>query len=209
MSNKELVDSLVRTGRLKTPAVIRAFYEVDRRDFMRQDNYSDIENYGDYPLPIGLGQTISQPSTVAFMLELLQPKEGDKILDLGSGSGWTTGLLADIVGEKGFVYGVEIIPELVEFGKENLQKYFFTNAEILPARNSIIGLQAEAPFDKILVSAAGNRAPSELIAQLRVGGRMVLPVKNAILKIDKIDGQKTKEEKFEGFVFVPLRTIKA
>ena len=106
-SKEELVAHLERnTGVLKTPVLKAAFKVVDRKDFVAGD-YA-IEAYEDYPLPIGYGQTISQPTTVAFMCELLGPKRGDKILDLGSGSGWTTALLAHVVGPEGSVVGVEI-----------------------------------------------------------------------------------------------------
>jgi len=119
-NNKELIKHLIARNVLKTKAIIDAFQAVDRIDFVPL-KYLD-EAYGDYPLPIGYGQTISQPFTVAFMLELLQPQKGDKILDVGSGSGWTTALLAHIVQEEGSVRGIELIPELVAFGKKNLNK---------------------------------------------------------------------------------------
>ena len=131
MNNSNLVEKLKVDGFLKMPAIISAFQKIDRADFVLPQ-YSN-EAYEDYPLPIGHGQTISQPATVAFMLELLQPKIGEKILDIGAGSGWATALLAEIVGKDGKVYGLEIISELVEFGKNNLGKYNFNNAEILLA----------------------------------------------------------------------------
>ena len=159
--------------------------------------------YEDCALPIGYGQTISQPYTVAFMLELLGPKEKDKILDVGSGSGWTTALLSKIVGEKGKVFGLERIPELVDFGKKNLSKYGFNNYKIMQAKETL-GLSEEAPFDKILVSATAQDLPQDLIDQLRIGGIMVIPIKDAILKIVKLSENKTDTQKFIGFAFVPL-----
>lgn len=173
--------------------------KVDRKDFVLKEYES--EAYEDYPLPIGFGQTISQPSTVFFMLKLLNPKKGEKILDVGSGSGWTTALLAEAVGEKGKVFGIEKIPELVEFGKNNISKYNFNNVQILEAGKEL-GLSKEAPFDKILVSASAKEIPQELMDQLKDKGIMVIPVGNDILKIQK----KGKIEKYEGFVFVPLIT---
>ncbi len=132
-SNKELVEHLIKRGVLKTPKIIEAFKKIDRKDFVKEEFLE--EAYFDTPLPIGFGQTISQPYTVAFMLELLEPKEGDTVLDIGSGSGWTTALLAYIVGNKGKVIGVERIKELVEFGKKNLAKYKFKNAHIELAKS--------------------------------------------------------------------------
>lgn len=198
----ELIHKLIGGGMLKTPRIIDAFKKIDRADFV-PDEYKD-EAYGDYPLPIGYGQTISQPSTVAFMLELLQPEEGNKILDVGSGSGWTTALLAQIVGSSGRVWGLELVPELVEFGRKNLGKYNFSWAEIHQA-GAELGLPQEAPFDRILVSAAGEEMPPELISQLKAGGRLVIPIQNSVWKVDKISEKEIAKEEFPGFIFVPLK----
>src|SRR4030042_1309162 len=119
----ELIDYLIQEGWLKTPKIINAFQEIKRIDFLTEE-VKDLAK-SDEALPIGYGQTISQPLVVAFMLELLQPQEGEKILDIGFGSGWTSALLASIVGEKGKGIAVEFIPELAEFGKKNISKYNF------------------------------------------------------------------------------------
>ena len=202
MNQKELIKHLIASNVLKSESILSAFENINRADFVLEEH--SHEAYEDHPLPIGFGQTISQPTTVAFMLELLQPKQSDKILDVGTGSGWTTTLLAKIVGPRGKVFGVEIIPELVELGKKNLLKYKFLNAKIFQAGEKL-GLPGEAPFDKILVSAAGENLPEDLVAQLKVGGRMVLPIKNSIWKIDKISETETSNEEFPGFAFVPLK----
>src|SRR3989338_8071025 len=110
MTKEVLIDDLIGGGYLKTPLIIEAFKKIDRADFV-SENLRD-EAYENYPLPIGFDQTISQPLTVAFMLELLQPQPGEKILDIGSGSGWTTTLLAFCVGKEGRGFGLERIPEL-------------------------------------------------------------------------------------------------
>src|SRR3989338_11590852 len=112
----------------KNELVKEAFANVDRKDFVPED-YA-YEAYEDYAIPIGYGATISQPTTVAFMLELLDARVGDKVLDIGSGSGWTTALLSKIVGESGEVTGVEIVSELVELGKNNIEKYAGKNVKI-------------------------------------------------------------------------------
>lgn len=196
-----LINHLKQIGVLKTEEYIEAIKKFDRKDFIPEK----LQNlaYSDNPLPIGEGQTISQPFTVAFMLELLTPKRDDKILDVGSGSGYTTALLAEIVGSKGKIFGVEIVPKLVVFGRNNLAKYHLTNAEIYQARK-MLGLPQEAPFDKILVSASAKELPDSLVDQLSVGGIMVVPVGNEIWKIKKGFDNDLKIEKYEGFVFVPL-----
>jgi len=200
-SNESLITHLIRSGVLKTPDIIAAFEKIDRQNFIRPDNFSDA--YGDYPLPIGQNQTISQPYTVAFMLELLQAGSTDKILDVGSGSGWTTALLADLVDKGGYVYGTEIIPELVDFGRENLSKCGIVNADIYLAGQQL-GLAEQAPYNRILVSASGDDLPNELLFQLGIGGRMVIPIQNSIWKVDKKGNKEFKYERFPGFVFVPL-----
>ena len=188
---------------LKSPRIIRAFEKIDRADFVRSDYAFEV--YEDYPLPIGHGQTISQPTTVAFMIELLSPQEGDKILDVGSGSGWTTALLSEIVGQSGGVYGLERIPELVDFGRNNLKKYKFKNAEIFQAGEAL-GLPDKAPFDRILVSAGADELPKKLLEQLKIGGIMIIPIGDSIFKIIKTTDKEIKKEEYKGFVFVPLIT---
>jgi len=202
VDGSQLIQNLVKKGVLKTPAIIEAFKKIDRADFLLP-RYRAI-SHSDQPLPIGQGQTNSQPTTVAFMLELLQPQPGDRILDVGSGSGWTTALLAHIVGRQGRVVGVEIVPELVAFGKRNLSKYDMSWADILPTTPGVTGLPQEVPYDKILVSAAATQVPSGLLEQLEIGGRLVIPVMNSIFKIDRVSEDDFDQKEFYGFNFVPL-----
>ena len=123
------------------------------------------------------------------MLELLQPEVGDKILDVGSGSGRTTALLGHIVGHERHVYGVELILELVELGKKNLAKYPALPVEIRQA-GDVLGLPEEGLFDKILVSAEANELPKKLMSQLRIGGTMVIPIHETLWKISKKSSTK-------------------
>ena len=200
INQQQLVEYLINSKVLKDHLIVDAFYKVDRGDFIAIQ-YKD-EAYLDHALPIGYGQTISQPTVVAFMLELLAPSPGEKILDIGAGSGWTTALIAECIGLKGQVYGVELIPELVAFAQQNLKKYGFTNAKILQAEAGVIGLSSVAPFDKILVSAAAESLPQGLLAQFTK--RLVIPIKDSIWVIDKGRDGMIKQDEYIGFSFVPL-----
>jgi protein-L-isoaspartate(D-aspartate) O-methyltransferase len=199
-TNEELIESMMNSGALRTARIVTAFREIDRKYFVPGELRKSI--YIDAPLPIGKNQTISQPSTVAFMLELLGAKEGDKLLDIGSGSGWTAALLCKIVGPDGSVTGLERIDELVEIGQKNLAQFNMGNCHIEKA-GSKLGLPDET-FDGILVSASAEEIPYELFSQMKIGATLVIPVGNSIFRFKKIsDAEMTKEE-YVGFVFVPL-----
>ncbi|MDZ4284523.1 MAG: protein-L-isoaspartate O-methyltransferase [Patescibacteria group bacterium] len=202
-TNDALVSHLEHdTCALTTPRLKEAFRAIDRADFVHPD-YRD-EAYEDYPLPIGAGQTISQPTTVAFMLEKLSVEPGEKVLDVGAGSGWTTALLGSIVGEQGRVFGIELVPELVVYGTRNIAKYKLPQATIEEAARGVLGKPAEAPFDRILVSAAADKLPQELVSQLKEGGVMVAPVGESICRIEKLGTGKIEKKCYPGFAFVPL-----
>jgi protein-L-isoaspartate(D-aspartate) O-methyltransferase len=203
-----LIDSLIQEGWLRTPRIIEAFKKIKRIDFLPEDmkNLAEVNE----ALPIGYGQTISQPLVVAFMLEQLQPQPGDKVLDIGSGSGWTTALLAEIIKPKGKVIAIEIIPELKEFGEKNTAKYNFVEkgtAEFICTDGSK-GYRREALYDKILASASAEKIPLNWKEQLKIGGRIVTPIGNSIwlfVKNPPAGGRKEfQETEFPGFVFVPL-----
>lgn len=205
-----LIESLIKEGWLKTPRIIEAFKKIKRVDFLPEDSKELAEL--NEALPIGYGQTISQPLVVAFMLEQLQPRLGDKVLDVGSGSGWTTALLAEIVGRPtkggypGKVIAIEIIPELKEWGEKNVSKYNFVKkgiAEFIFADGSK-GYEKEAPFDKILASASARELPLSWKEQLKIGGRIVTPIGTSIWLFVKKSETRFEELEFPGFAFVPL-----
>ncbi|WP_144822007.1 protein-L-isoaspartate O-methyltransferase [Marinobacter piscensis] len=195
----ELSGYLQKRGVLKSPGLIESFNTIDRKDFVSPG--LEAEAYEDHPLSIGSGQTISQPYTVAFMLELLQLKENDRILDIGCGSGWSTALLAQVA-KSGSVTGVELVPELLELARHNLDKYSFTNIR-LELAGEALGIPGQV-FDKILVSAAADELPQELILQLAPGGLMVIPVRNDMVVIHKREDGSIEQNHFPGFRFVPL-----
>jgi len=185
-----------------TTKIDQAFKKVKRQDFMLPEN--KLLAHQDTAFSIGYGQTISQPYTVKKMLEWLNPQTGDNILDIGSGSGWTSVILAHLVGEKGKVTAVERIPELLAFGKSNAKKYTkYGNLEFKLADKKL-GYPKNAPYDKILVSAAAEKLPKQLLEQLSIGGTLVIPVNYDILVISKISKTELDIKTHHGFVFVPL-----
>ncbi len=200
LNNRELIDHLIKRRVLVSGTIIDALSSIDRINFVRPEELNRA--YMDNPLSIGYGQTISQPYTVVFMLELLQPEKGNKVLDIGSGSGWTTALLAYIVQKEGSVLGMEKVSDLVKFGKSNIEKYNFTNAKIVQSEEELG--KPEEQFDRILVSAAARKVPDELVEQLKIGGRMVIPVQSSIYKVDKISKEQVEKDENYGFSFVPL-----
>lgn len=184
-------------------AIDEAFEVIKRRDFVPLE-YRDVSD-ADVPLPIGYGQTISQPSTVRAMLTWLDPQLGDRALDVGSGSGWTTALLAQVVGSRGFVYAVELIPELVTVGCNNCERAGIENALFFQA-SDLVGLPEYAPYDRILVSASAASVPDDLRRQLKTGGRLVVPVQDDIVVLTKTSETDWRTETHTGYVFVPLIT---
>jgi protein-L-isoaspartate(D-aspartate) O-methyltransferase len=185
-----------------TKSMIDEAFEKTPRELFLPENMRPY-THEDRPIPIGYGQTNSQPSTVRKMLEWLDVGPDEKALDIGSGSGWTTALLSHLIGPKGRVLAVEIVPELVKIGRMNCKAADISNAEFFQA-DKALGFPAEAPFDRILVSASAKKLPDELVDQLAVGGRMVIPVGNDILEITKRVDEAIEIKTRTGFLFVPL-----
>lgn len=192
--------------------ITEAFAQVPRAPFLpAAERISAGDNV---PLPIGLGQTNSQPSTVVDMLRLLDPHPGDTVLDLGSGSGWTSMLLAVLVGGAGKVFGVERHHKLVESSRaaveavtvEFADRKSLAEVAIAEAAPGTLGLPDEAPFDRILVSAGAESLPAELVDQLAIGAAMVIPTAGEMLKVLR-DGYGTDEVTITRhglYRFVPL-----
>ncbi|MFH1584705.1 MAG: protein-L-isoaspartate O-methyltransferase [Patescibacteria group bacterium] len=201
-----LAERLQEKGVLKTPRIVQAFRAIKREDFLSPD-MRQLANE-DEALPLGLGQTISQPSVVAFMLELLGPQEGERVLDIGAGSGWTTALLAAVVGEKGRVVGIEVFPELAELAKTNVAQYGFLEKGLVEifCKDGAEGHTAEAPYERILVSAALPRKelPPAWKEELGPGGTLVVPIGDSLWRFEKTEDGEWKEREYPGFLFVPF-----
>ena len=202
----ERSDIKVWLNTIKTPRIIEAFRSIDRKDFVQDE--TKLLAYFDEALSIGSNQTISQPSVVAFMLEELNPQEGERILDVGAGSGWTSALLAVIVGPRGKVIALDIVSKVVKFGTKNLSKYNFIKRGIVEyiCQDADIGYKAKAPFDRILVSAAlpNRKLPDAWKEQLRIEGKIVVPYRDCIWVLTKKSEQEFEEKEYPGFVFVPF-----
>jgi len=168
-----MVDSQRRARGISDPRVLDAMLRVPRHLFVPEPYRSQA--YEDHPLPIGEGQTISQPYIVARMLESLQLVPTDKVLEIGTGSGYVTALLAELAAQ---VFSIERHPTLAESAREVLAALGYTNVQVVTG-DGTLGLPAAAPFDAILVSAAAPELPPALLAQLRDPGRMIIPIGSA------------------------------
>ncbi len=158
----------------------------------------------DRPLPLWHGQTSSQPSTVAAMLRLLEVPVGARVLDVGAGSGWTTALLARLVGPAGTVLGLELDPELAVWGAQNVAAAAMPWAVVEQARPGALGRPVDGGWDRILVSAAARRMPAELVGQLADGGRLVIPVRSTMHLVVR-RGDHVDDTTHGSYTFVPLR----
>lgn len=179
----------------------QAFHNVPRSEFLPENIRGRASE--DQPLPIGYGQTNSQPSTVRLMLEWLGAQPGDHVLDIGSGSGWTTALLSRLVTPDGTVVATEKLPQLVVFGRENCERLGIKNVSFHEA-GQVLGWPPEAPYDRILVSAGADQLPLEVLDQLKPGGKLVIPVLDEILEIETDGENEIYVTHHPGFVFVPL-----
>jgi protein-L-isoaspartate(D-aspartate) O-methyltransferase len=198
---ESLIRMLIDEGVLKTPAIIEAFRKVPREAFMPEQwrRYA----YHNEPFPIGHGQTISQPQTVAAMTEALQPEPGHKILEIGAGSGYQAAILAEIVGMEGKVITIERTPQLVALASKNLSSAGYPNAVVIRG-DGTKGHEAEAPYDRIIVTASAPKIPEALVKQLKVGGQMVIPVEESLLLLEKTGKDKVETTSLGFYAFVPL-----
>lgn len=211
-----LVDELIEEGYLTSEPIIEAFRKTERIDFLPPTRqFLDGLNT---PLPIGYGQTISQPLTVAFMLELLNPQPGNTVLEIGYGSGWQTAILARIITRrpkdippKEFnpkIYAYEISQNLAEFGKQNVKKNLTKKEyDIITFFDHDFSqsFATRAPYDRIIAGASFEKNPDSLIKSLKVGGTIVYPTHaKDIRKVTRKTKETYAEDIYPGFVFVPI-----
>jgi len=192
---------------IKSDSIKNAFLSVKRENFIPAQYHEHV--YDDNAAPIGFDQTISQPSTIAIMLELLNAKEGMNVLEVGSGSGYVLALLSKIVGKEGKVFGIEFLEELEKKSQENLAKEKISNVETKQG-DGAHGWEENAPFDRILISCACPFVPKKLFDQLKEEGMIVAPVGDRGTQVMEIltkkNGKPLKKSYHEGlFTFVPLR----
>ncbi|MCM8798746.1 MAG: protein-L-isoaspartate(D-aspartate) O-methyltransferase [Candidatus Omnitrophica bacterium] len=198
---EEMVKNQIVARGIKDQRVIRAFLKVPRHIFVLEKDLPQA--YNDHPLPIGEGQTISQPYMVALMTECLRLKGGERVLEIGTGSGYQTAILAELAGE---VYSIERFPSLGEKAGMLLAKLGYKNISI-KVGDGTLGWEEFSPYDRIIVTASSPEIPSPLITQLKEGGYLVIPLGESfsqVLTVVEKFGDKIKRQEICGCVFVPL-----
>jgi len=201
-SRLEMVRSQLETRDVRDRDVLRAMEKVPRHEFVPDDYIAQA--YEDHPLPIGYGQTISQPYIVAVMTELLRLTPQSRVLEIGTGSGYQAAILGELVAQ---VYTIEIVPELCEQAQARLTRMGYANVEVR-CGDGYYGWEEHAPYDAIIVTCAPDHIPQPLVAQLAEGGRMVIPVGppgayQVLWRVEK-QGAEVKSERMMGVAFVPL-----
>src|SRR4030043_313289 len=197
---EKMVETQIKARGVKNPRVLSPLLKVERHRFVPEENLNSA--YSDQPLPIGEGQTISQPYIVALMTELLDLKGDEKVLEVGTGSGYQAAILAELAKE---VYTIEIIEKLATSAKKLLLDLGYKNIKV-KAGDGYLGWPEAAPFDAIIVTCAPDHIPKPLMDQLREGGRMVIPVGEFTQELKKIvkRGGKLETTNVIPVIFVPM-----
>ncbi len=198
VSKQALLEYWRTTGLITKENIFDAFKKVQRENFIPPRSFDDA--YLDEPLSIGFGQTISQPTTVAIMTSALDPEKGQKILEVGSGSGYQAAIISELIGLQGKLYTLERLKELALFAKQNLKTY--KNVNVIYA-DGTKGYAKAAPYDGIIVTAAATELPMAIFTQLIEKGVMVIPIEDHLFKIQKVKGKPIMED-LGLFAFVPL-----
>lgn len=200
---EEMVEAQIASRGVRDPAVLHAMRTVPRERFVAE-HQQDLA-YDDGPLPIGDGQTISQPYVVAVMAEAVAPKPGDRVLEVGTGSGYAAAVLATIVAE---VYTIERLGGLAQRARQRLASLGYDNVHVLEG-DGTLGWREHAPYDAIIVTAGGPRVPAPLLEQLAIGGRLIMPVGSAhryqhLERVTRMATDRYDHEHLEDVAFVPL-----
>ena len=198
-----MVERQIASRGITDEAILNAFGAVPRELFVPPE-YAELA-YGDHPLPIQAGQTISQPYIVALMIQAAEIRAGDKVLEIGAGSGYAAAVISRIAGE---LVAIERQRDLVELARERLLKLGYGNVTLLEG-DGTRGCSEQAPFDAILAAASGSHVPQPLVEQLADGGRIVMPVGDPgwvqeLVKVTKRAGGELVQENLGGVRFVPL-----
>ncbi|MFV2007725.1 MAG: protein-L-isoaspartate(D-aspartate) O-methyltransferase, partial [Longimicrobiales bacterium] len=203
-ARRQMVEEQIEVRGITDPRVLEAMQRVPRHEYVPAEYRASA--YSDRPLPIGLAQTISQPYIVALMTELIQPEPDDRILEIGTGSGYQAAVAAELVSE---VYTIEIIPELAHSAAERLERLGVSNV-FVRAGDGYLGWPEKSPFDGIIVTAGAEHIPEPLVEQLKPGARMIIPVGDQstfqILKVvEKLPGGEVEIRDIISVRFVPFR----
>jgi len=202
-NREQLINRLVEDCYIKNDDVKKAFLTIPREKFV--PDYLKIHAYVDRPLEIGNSQTISAPHMVAIMCEALDIQEGQKILEIGAGSGYHAAIVSCLVGEKGHVYTIERFEDLAKNAEENLNNAEITNVTVVVGDGSE-GLKKYEPYDRIYVTCAAPTIPKPLIDQLKDFGKLLIPVGSMYCELQLIEkkGKEIQSKRLGGCVFVPL-----
>ena len=202
-NREQLINRLVEDCYIKNDDVKKAFLTIPREKFVPE--YLKIHAYVDRPLEIGNSQTISAPHMVAIMCEALDIQEGQKILEIGAGSGYHAAIVSCLVGEKGHVYTIERFEDLAKNAEENLNNAEITNVTVVVGDGSE-GLKKYEPYDRIYVTCAAPTIPKPLIDQLKDFGKLLIPVGSMYCELQLIEkkGKEIQSKRLGGCVFVPL-----
>ncbi|HEU5483046.1 MAG TPA: protein-L-isoaspartate(D-aspartate) O-methyltransferase [Sphingomicrobium sp.] len=203
VEREAMVERQIASRGITDPKILEAFRAVPREEFLSRE-YADLA-YGDHPLPIEAGQTISQPYIVALMIDAAEIKAGDKVLEVGAGSGYAAAVMSRIAGK---VIAIERQAELVKIARDRLERLGYGNVEIVEG-DGTRGWPKEEPFDAILAAASGSHVPKTLVEQLAEGGRIVMPVGDPswiqkLVKVTKGPAGNLITEDLGGVRFVPL-----
>jgi protein-L-isoaspartate(D-aspartate) O-methyltransferase len=196
---RKMVAEQIASRGISDPRVLAAMLKVERHLFVPAALQPVA--YADEPLPIGKGQTISQPYIVAYMTEALRISPGDRVLEIGAGSGYQAAVLAEVVGPSGYVYSIESVPDLADSARERLAGLGYKNIDVIRG-DGYKGLAEKAPFDAIILTAAPPEVPKELVAQLKEDGRMVAPVGSFFQELQLITRSG------DGFTAKPLLPVR-